>query len=54
MAYKLLGIVLWKGGKVLLRRRYSAWLPKPVFAGGFVLVLAGIALAAARARGNGS
>ena len=52
MGYKLLGIVIWKGGKALLRRRYGMWLPKPVLAGGLFVVIAGIAVAAARARGG--
>jgi hypothetical protein len=51
MAYKLLGMVVWKGGKAFLRRRYgTAMAPKGVLAGGLVVVLVGIALAAARSR----
>ena len=52
MGYKLLGIVVWKGGKLLLRRRYGTWLPKPVLAGGLLLVIAGIVLAGLRSRGG--
>jgi hypothetical protein len=54
MVYKLLGMVVWKGGKWLLRGRYgSAMAPKPLLAGGLVLVIAGIVLAAARQRSGG-
>ena len=53
MGYKLLGMVVWKGGKLFLRRRYgTAMVPKPFLAGGLLLVIAGIVLAAARARGE--
>ena len=53
MAYKVLGMVVWRGGKWFLRRRYGAAMaPKPVLAGG--LVLAGLAvLLAARGRTSG-
>jgi hypothetical protein len=51
MAYKLLGIVVWRGAKWFLRRKYGAALaPKPLLAGGVVLALIGAALAA-RQRG---
>ena len=51
MAYKLLGIVVWRGAKWFLRRKYGATLaPKPLLAGGLVLALIGAALAA-RQRG---
>ena len=54
MAYKLLGMVIWKTGKWLLKGRYGKTMaPTPVLAGGLVLALAGIALAVARGR-NGS
>jgi hypothetical protein len=53
MGYKLLGMVVWKGGKLFLRRRYGAAMaPKPLLAGGLVLVLAAIAAAVLRARGG--
>jgi hypothetical protein len=46
MAYKLLGMVVWKGAKWFLRRKYGAAMaPKPVLAGGLLLVIAGIVLA---------
>ena len=51
MAYKLLGIVVWRGAKWFLRRKYGAPMaPKPLLAGGVVLALIGAALAA-RQRG---
>jgi hypothetical protein len=54
MGYKLLGMAVWKGGKVFLRRRYGAAMaPTPLVAGGLVLVVGGIALAAAKRVGNG-
>jgi hypothetical protein len=56
MAYKLLGMLVWKGGKVLLRRRYGAtYVPKPVLAGAAVAAVAGAGLVvAAAAKRNGS
>jgi hypothetical protein len=53
MGYKLLGMVVFKGGKWFLRRKYGAAMaPKPVLAGGLLLVIVGIALAT-RQRANG-
>lgn len=56
MAYKLLGYLVWHGGKLVLRRRYgSTYLPKPVLAGAAVATIAGAGLAvAAVAKRNGS
>ena len=51
MFYKLLGMAVWKGAKMLLRQRYGA-VPKPLLAGGLVLVIVGILLGA-RQLGNG-
>lgn len=46
MAYKLLGMAVWKGGKLFLRHKYgSTYAPKPVVAGAGVLVVALLALA---------
>jgi hypothetical protein len=46
MGYKLLGIVVFKGAKWFLRRKYGATMaPKPVLVGGLLLVIAGIAAA---------
>jgi hypothetical protein len=53
MAYKLLGILTWKGARWFLRRKYGAAMaPKPLLAGGLVLVIVGIALAT-RQRASG-
>jgi hypothetical protein len=54
MGYKLLGMVMWRGGKWLLRGRYGkAMAPKPVLAAGGVLLLGLAALFAARGRISG-
>jgi len=51
MAYKLLGMVIWKVGKSLLRYRFDgAKTSRSVLAGGLLLVIVGVALAAARQR----
>ena len=53
MGYKLLGMVVWKGAKVFLRRRYgSVMAPKPVLAGGLLLVIVGVVLAAHKRTGS--
>jgi hypothetical protein len=42
--YRLLGLVVWKGAKLFLRRRYGpTYVPRPVLAGAVVAVLGGIA-----------
>ena len=39
MFYKLLGILVWNGAKVVLRRKYGpTYLPAPVLAGAVVVV----------------
>ena len=49
MFYKLLGMVVWNGGKVFLRRKYGpTYVPKPLVAGAVIAVVAGVAIAAAR------
>jgi hypothetical protein len=50
MLYKLLGMAVWNGGKLFLRRKYgSTYVPKSVLAGVAVAALAvagaGVALA---------
>jgi hypothetical protein len=51
MFYKLLGMLVWNGGKVFLRKRYgSTYVPKPLLAGVAVAALGGVALAVAAAR----
>ena len=52
MAYKLLGMLTWKGAKWFLRRKYRAAVtPKPLLAGGAVALVIGLLLAA-RQRGS--
>jgi hypothetical protein len=46
MFYKLLGYLVWNGGKVFLRTRYgSTYLSKPVLAGVAAATVGGIVLA---------
>jgi hypothetical protein len=48
MFYKLLGMLVWKGGKAFLRRKNGpTYIPAPVIAGAVVLVglLVGLVLA---------
>jgi UPF0716 family protein affecting phage T7 exclusion len=53
MAYKLLGILVWKFVKWSLRRKVDGGVaPKTVLAGGALLVIAGVLLAGARQRGG--
>ena len=54
MLYRLLGMAVWKGGKLILRRRYgAAYLPKPVLAGAALAVAGGAALLLLRRNGSG-
>ena len=49
MFYKLLGMVVWNGAKMFLRRKYgSTYAPKPLLAGGIIAIVAGVAIVAAR------
>ena len=49
MLYKLLGMVVWNGGKFVLRRKYGrTYAPKPLLAGGLLAIVAAIALLIAR------
>jgi len=44
MLYKLLGMIVWRVGKRVLRRRYGATMAPPaVLAGGLVAVLVAVA-----------
>lgn len=55
MAYKFLGMAVWKGAKLFLRRRYGpTYAPKPLLAGGLALVVAGVALIALQRRDHGA
>ena len=54
MFYKILGYVVWNGGKVFLRSRYgSTYVPKSALAGA-VVVAGGLALAIVASKRNGS
>jgi hypothetical protein len=47
MLYKVFGMLVWNGAKVLLRRKYGrTYLPKPVFAGGLAAIGVAVALLA--------
>ena len=49
MLYRLLGMAVWHGGKLFLRRRYgSTYVPKPLLAGAALAVAGGVVLLAAR------
>ena len=55
MLYKLLGMLVWNGGKVLLRQKYGrTYVPNSVLAGAAVAAAGGIALAVLAAKRNGS
>jgi hypothetical protein len=43
MAYKLLGMVVWKGAKLFLRRKYGT--TKPLVAAGVLFAAIGLLLA---------
>ena len=54
MLYKLLGMLVWRIGKRVLRRKFGVATPPPaVLAGGLVAVLLGVA-ALLRSRAGGS
>ena len=49
MFYKLLGMAVWKGGKLVLRRKYGrTYAPKPLLAAGVLAVVAGVAILASK------
>jgi hypothetical protein len=49
MFYKLLGMLVWNGGKFILRRKYGpTYAPKPLVAGAIIAIIAGVALLASR------
>jgi hypothetical protein len=49
MLYRFLGMAVWHGGKLFLRRRYgSTYVPKPLLAGAALAVVGGVVLLAAR------
>ena len=49
MLYRLLGMLVWKGGKLFLRRKYGpTYVPKPLVAGAILAIVAGVAILASR------
>jgi hypothetical protein len=55
MFYRVLGMLVWNGGKVLLRQKYGrTYVPKPVLAGAVVAVAGGVALLIARSHSSDS
>jgi hypothetical protein len=51
MAYKLLGMLVWRGAKWFLRRKYGvARAPKPLLFGGLLLALIGAGIAVIKQR----
>jgi len=53
MFYRLLGMLVWNGGKVMLRQRYGrAYLPKPVLAGAVLAAVGGVVLLVVRHNGS--
>ena len=45
MFYRLLGMLVWKGAKLFLRRRYgAAYLPRPVLAGALLALIGALVL----------
>ena len=53
MFYKVIGMVVWNGGKFALRQKYgSTYAPKPLLAGGVIAVVAAAAILAARGKSS--
>jgi hypothetical protein len=53
MFYRLLGMAVWHGGKLFLRRRYGrTYVPKSVVAGAALAVIGGLVLLLARHSGS--
>ena len=53
MFYKLLGFAVWKGGKLVLRRKYgSGMAPKPLLAGVLALAAGGVLVAVLKNAGD--
>lgn len=49
MFYRLLGMVVWNGGKFFLRKKYGRmYVPKPVIAGAVLAVAGGVVLLVTR------
>ena len=55
MFYRLLGMAVWHGGKLVLRRKYGpTYVPKSLLAGATVAVAVGVGVAVLRARSDES
>jgi hypothetical protein len=53
MLYRLLGMVVWKGGKYALRGKYGrTYLPKPVLAAAVLALAGGVVLLIVRHNGS--
>ena len=53
MFYRLLGMAVWKGAKLFLRRKYGAtYAPKPLVAGGLLAAVVGVLLLAKSREGS--
>jgi len=53
MAYRLLGLVVWKGAKLFVKRKYGSTAPKAALIGVVVAVLVGAAIVARGLAGGG-
>jgi hypothetical protein len=55
MFYRLLGMLVWNGGKFFLRRKYGrTYVPKPLLVGALLAVVGALVLALARRNGSDS
>ena len=54
MFYRALGWLVWHGGRYLLKRKYSWYLPKRFYAGAAVATVGAAALLVARHNGSDS
>jgi len=55
MFYRLLGMAVWNGAKLFLRRKYGrTYVPKPVLAGAVLAVVGAVVLMLARRNGSES
>jgi hypothetical protein len=53
MFYRLLGMAVWNGGKLFLRRKYGrTYVPKPLVAGALLALVGGVVLLIARRNGS--
>ena len=53
MFYKLLGMAVWNGGKMVLRRKYGPmYAPKPLLAGAVLAIAAAVAAVLVARRGD--